>query len=145
MTLKFRHDFAQLKERVKACRVAGERRYIEKNDRYQFKAEAGENLNWWPSTGTITFRAVVNQSWRGASPRDWQNKAHRQAGGKRLPLIQGSVDPHRVDAIFELRLSHLGVPLIALYRLEPALGFKLLKHGVGLPAKLGCPTGGTQN
>jgi hypothetical protein len=34
MTLKFRHDFAQLEEQVKACRVAGEWRYIEKNDLY---------------------------------------------------------------------------------------------------------------
>ncbi len=56
MTLKFRRDFAQLKARVKACRVAGEWRYIEKNDLYQFKAETGENLNWWPSTGTVTFQ-----------------------------------------------------------------------------------------
>ena len=56
MTLKFRHDLAQLKERVKACKVPGTWRHIRKNNLYQFKAETGENLNWWPSTGTIAFQ-----------------------------------------------------------------------------------------
>ncbi len=56
MKLKFYGDIVPLKKLVKACRVSGNWRYIEKNGLYQFKAETGENLNWWPSTGTITFQ-----------------------------------------------------------------------------------------
>jgi len=56
MKLKFCGHLVSLKEQLKACRVRGEWRYIEKNSLYQFKAETGENLNWWPSTGTITFQ-----------------------------------------------------------------------------------------
>ena len=54
--MKFRGDVASLKELVSACRARGEWRLIEKSGLLQFKAATGENLNWWPSTGTITFQ-----------------------------------------------------------------------------------------
>jgi hypothetical protein len=38
------------------CGVRGEWRFIEKSGLHQFKAVTEENLNWWPSTGTVTFQ-----------------------------------------------------------------------------------------
>jgi len=56
MTIKFRGRFERLEELVAECKVQGEWRHIAKNGLYQFKAETGENLNYWPSTGTVTFQ-----------------------------------------------------------------------------------------
>jgi hypothetical protein len=54
--IKFLGNFRVLQQRVKNCQVRGVWRYITANDLHQFKAETGENLNWWPTTGTITFQ-----------------------------------------------------------------------------------------
>ena len=54
--IKFYGDLTELKERVERCEVPGLWRYIASNDLHQFKAETRENLNWWPSNGTITFQ-----------------------------------------------------------------------------------------
>ena len=56
MTAKFHGDLDALKRRVSRCRVRGMWRCVTAGGLDQFKAETGENLNWWPSTGTITFQ-----------------------------------------------------------------------------------------
>jgi len=56
MKMKFRGPPQRLAELVADCMIPGEWRYIAKNRQYQFKADTGENLNYWPSTGTVTFQ-----------------------------------------------------------------------------------------
>lgn len=56
MTAKFHGDLNALKPRVSTCGVRGMWRCVIASGLHQFKAETGENLNWWPSTGTITFQ-----------------------------------------------------------------------------------------
>ena len=56
MKMKYDGDFAGLQAIVRKCGVRGEWRFIERSGLHQFKALTGENLNWWPSTGTVTFQ-----------------------------------------------------------------------------------------
>jgi hypothetical protein len=56
MKIKYVGDFAGLRAIVRQCGVRGEWRFIERSGLHQFKTLTGENLNWWPSTGTVTFQ-----------------------------------------------------------------------------------------
>lgn len=56
MKIKFHGNLGALKKRVAQCGVGGEWRYIARSGQHQFKAETGENLNWWRTTGTILFQ-----------------------------------------------------------------------------------------
>ena len=46
----------ELKAVVAACRLTGEWSTNVKNRFYAFRAQTGEVLNWWPSTGTVQFQ-----------------------------------------------------------------------------------------
>src|SRR5687768_4838955 len=56
MKMRYTGNAADLRDLVRRCGVRGEWRFIETNGLHQFKAVTGENLNWWPSTGTINFQ-----------------------------------------------------------------------------------------
>jgi hypothetical protein len=56
MKMKYDGDFVGLRAIVRKCGVGGEWRFIERSGLHQFKALTGEDLNWWPSTGTVTFQ-----------------------------------------------------------------------------------------
>ncbi|WP_298957250.1 hypothetical protein [uncultured Methylobacterium sp.] len=53
MVLNLYDTFERLCTIVNGCGMGGVWRHIEKSNQYQFKAATGENMNWWPRTGTI--------------------------------------------------------------------------------------------
>jgi hypothetical protein len=84
MKMKFNGDFAGLQGMVRKCRVRGEWRYVEKSGLYQFKAVTGENLNWWPSTGTVTFQG-------GYKPKLAKRFARRVAQLQRIRPVKSEL------------------------------------------------------
>ncbi|PWT86635.1 MAG: hypothetical protein C5B58_01115 [Acidobacteria bacterium] len=54
--IKFRGPLRQLQSIVSQCAIPGEWQFHKTNKFYRFRAAAGTILNWWPTTGTITFQ-----------------------------------------------------------------------------------------
>ena len=82
--IRFNGDLQTLKERVRRCEVRGKWRHIFKSNQHQFKAETGENLNWWPTTGTITFQGGDAPVLRDRYElRNLPSEVRRAAGGHR--------------------------------------------------------------
>ncbi len=54
MTMKFPGTFENLQQSTARTDFAGEWR--QRGKHYQFRATTGAVLNWWKSTGTITFQ-----------------------------------------------------------------------------------------
>jgi hypothetical protein len=55
MTIMFLGDLKKLKKCVSKTGISGQWRKIE-NHQVQFRTDDGAILNWWESTGTITFQ-----------------------------------------------------------------------------------------
>ena len=51
--IKFFGKYAELQERVRRTKIPGAWRDIDKR---QYRAENGAILNWWESTGTVSFQ-----------------------------------------------------------------------------------------
>ncbi len=54
MKLKFSGTYAELQDEVMLTGIAGEWRDL--GNHKQFRADTGAVLNWWQSTGTISFQ-----------------------------------------------------------------------------------------
>lgn len=54
MRIRFPGDFESLQSVVMLTSIAGEWRQGENH--YQYRADTGGVLNWWKSTGTVTFQ-----------------------------------------------------------------------------------------
>jgi hypothetical protein len=63
MKLKFLGDLAKLKKCVSRTGVPGQWREI-KNQQMQYRTDDGAFLNWWESSGTITFQAKEEETIR---------------------------------------------------------------------------------
>ena len=90
MTIKFNGDLRALEERLERCGVRGVWRHIAANGLHHFKAETGENLNWWPTTGTVTFQRRDVRVSRDRYARRFLPKEVRSAIGD-----QGKSASHR--------------------------------------------------
>jgi hypothetical protein len=66
--IKVRSSLAELKAAVATCELEGAWYKNTVNGFHAFHAETGEVLNWWPSTGTVRFRASVGRNSRRYSP-----------------------------------------------------------------------------
>jgi hypothetical protein len=55
MQLKFRGNYAKLRRCVSRTRLDGKWRMLE-NGHMQYRTDDGGYLNWWKTTGTITFQ-----------------------------------------------------------------------------------------
>jgi len=75
VTIKIVGKFKTLKSMVKLAGVAGKWRRGENH--YQFRANTGAVLNWWKSTGTVTFQGPE------------EPKAHLKAAFLKHPLKIG--------------------------------------------------------
>jgi hypothetical protein len=53
---KVRGSLVELKAAVAACELEGEWLENTGNGFHSFRADTGEVLNWWPSTGTVQFQ-----------------------------------------------------------------------------------------
>ena len=54
MKIKFPGDFESLQSVVMLTGIEGE--WSERENHHQYRADTGAVLNWWRSTGTVTFQ-----------------------------------------------------------------------------------------
>lgn len=53
--VRYHGPFEELKQLIKLARIPGDWRELDEGD-HQFYTTIGAYLNWWPSTGTVTFQ-----------------------------------------------------------------------------------------
>jgi hypothetical protein len=65
--LKFEGSLDDLQDTVMRCAVLGEWSFHKKSYFYRFRTSTGAILNWWPTTGTISFQGHQLESSRRSS------------------------------------------------------------------------------
>ena len=73
MKMKFSGTYAELRDNVLLTGIAGEWRDL--GNHKQFRADTGAVLNWWQSTGTITFQGP------GLAAEEFEAKLSRAIDG----------------------------------------------------------------
>ncbi len=73
MKMKFAGTYAELQDKLFLTGIDGEWRNL--GNHKQFRADTGAILNWWQSTGTITFQG------RGLVAEEFKAKLSRAIGG----------------------------------------------------------------
>jgi hypothetical protein len=73
MKMKFSGTYAELQDKVLLTGIAGEWRDL--GNHKQFRADTGAILNWWQSTGTITFQGP------GLAAEEFEAKLSRAIDG----------------------------------------------------------------
>jgi hypothetical protein len=86
--LKFPGTYAELKDEVKLTGVYGQWRDLENCK--QFRADSGAILNWWQSTGTITFQGL------GLAAKEFEAKLSRAIDGVRGPGLAEACETKRL-------------------------------------------------
>ncbi|GJE31269.1 hypothetical protein [Methylobacterium oxalidis] len=56
MKMKFHGSYPHLQKCVYACNTFGDWYWLSVGRLFQFRSIDGEILNWWPSTGTVSFQ-----------------------------------------------------------------------------------------
>ena len=87
--MKFPGTYAELQDEVRLTGILGEWRDLENCK--QFRADNGAILNWWQSTGTITFQG------RGSAAAEFEAKLSRAIGGVRATITAEASDAKNLD------------------------------------------------
>jgi hypothetical protein len=108
MKLKFIGDYERLKKCVSRTGVAGHWRKID--NQIQYRADDGAVLNWWKSTGTVTFQG----------PKLATAKLEEQFVQRALK--KGLVKDQRADGGLDHMKKQLKHALVDIAKLKKALG-----------------------
>jgi predicted nucleotide-binding protein len=117
---KVRGSLEELKETVAACELEGEWRENTGNGFHSFRADTGEVLNWWPSTGTVQFQGKRQAEFKALfsncrSARTSRASKTAPTAAKLFVLRSQECDARNQ---LELALARLGFQAVALPKVD---------------------------